>query len=250
MENIKKIDLKTPHSFVYKIMIYLIYKIHCNITDEDYYGSTTDLYHRMSAHKCDTEKQNSKRCCKAKIIIDRGNYSVDVIETLEVETKQDALWRERYYIENFPCVNEGIPIKTADEVKERKKKYQIDNKKYLAEKKAEYRKSHAKELAEKEMARYKANRDNINQKRREEKIMCEACGILINKAHKVRHEKTKQHQDCLATGNKYVKPEKTYEEIKYEKTICECGGKYSHTHKTTHAKTKRHQDYLSNLIDH
>jgi len=147
----------------------------------------------MSAHKCDTETQNSKRNCRSKEIIKRGDYVVSVIETMEVETKQDAFWRERYYIENYPCVNDGIPIKTKEEIKERKKQYEIENKEYLDRKSAEYRKTNAKDLSAKQLARHNANKDEINAKRREIKIRCEVCNIDINKAHKARHEKTKTH---------------------------------------------------------
>ena len=174
-------------------MIYLIYKIHCNITDEDYYGSTKNLSHRISAHKTDTVKQNSKRVCKAKVIINRNDYTISVLETLEVNSKKEAFWLERHYIENYPCVNEGIPIKTDEEKAAVKSTYAIANKEYLDMKKAEYRKTNAKELSDKQCERYYANRDEINSKRREAKCRCDVCGIDINKAHKSRHEKTKTH---------------------------------------------------------
>ena len=57
-----------------------IYKLHCNITGEDYYGSTKYLYQRISAHKCSTEKQLSKRQCKSRQILDRGNYTFSVLD--------------------------------------------------------------------------------------------------------------------------------------------------------------------------
>ena len=151
----------------------------------------------MSAHKCDTETQNSKYKCRSKEIIKRGDYVVSVIETMEVETQQDAFWRERYYIENYPCVNEGIPIKTKQEVMERKAQYRIDNKEAINIKKAEYRKTNAKQLAVKQMERYFANKEEINTKRRETKIRCEVCNTDINKHHKARHEKTAKHLQRL-----------------------------------------------------
>ena len=180
-------------------MIYLIYKIHCNITGDDYYGSTKDLNHRMSVHKCNTDKQNSKRACSSKKIINRGDYIVSVVESLDVESKQDALWRERYYIENYPCVNDSIPIQTKEERKQKVDKYNVDNREHILEIHAEYRKTHAKELAEKESARYHANKDKINAKKRAAKYTCEVCGIIgLSKAHRARHEKTTPHQSALA----------------------------------------------------
>lgn len=178
-------------------MIYLIYKIHCNVTGDDYYGSTKNLIGRMSVHKCDTEKENSRRKCRSKEIIKRGDYVVSVIETMDVETKQDAFWRERYYIKNYPCVNSNIPIKTKEELKENQTQYRIDNRETLLIKKAEYRKTHAKELSAKQMVRHNANKDEINTKRREIKIRCDVCNIDINKGHKARHEKTAKHLQHL-----------------------------------------------------
>ena len=176
-------------------MIYLIYKIHCNITGDDYYGSTKNLNSRMSSHKCNTSKQNSKRICTSKKIINGGDYTVSVVESLDVESKQDALYRERYYIENNPCVNDSIPIKSKEERAEVKAKYRVNNR----HQQANYRKANAKLLAEKQLARHNANKDEINAKRRDAKYTCEVCRIEgLSKAHRARHEKTAQHQSALA----------------------------------------------------
>ena len=179
-------------------MIYLIYKIHCNITNEDYYGSTKNLNHRMSVHKCNTEKEKAKRQCVSKQIINRGDYTVSVLETIEVDAKREAFQLERHYIENNPCINIGTPIKTKQEIEERKAQYQIDNKESINKKRAEYRKTNAKELADKESKRYYANRDEINRKRREAKYMCE-CGRQYGINHRARHFKSKHHVNYLTT---------------------------------------------------
>ena len=176
-------------------MIYLIYKIHCNITGDDYYGSTKNLNNRMSSHKCNTATQNSKRICTSKKIINGGDYTVSVVESLDVESKQDALWRERYYIENNPCVNDSTPIKSKEECAETRAKYQVNNK----HQQANYRKANAKLLCEKETARYHANKDEINAKKRDAKYTCEVCRIDgLSKGHRARHEKSAQHQSALA----------------------------------------------------
>lgn len=176
-------------------MIYLIYKIHCNITNEDYYGSTKNFKHRMQVHKCNTEKEKAKRQCVSKQIINRGDYTISVIETIEVDSKREAFQRERHYIENNPCINISTPIKTKQEIQERKKEYRLENIESINIKKAEYRKTHAKELSQKQSERYYANRDEINRRRREAKCHCDVCGIEISKAHKARHDKSKTHID-------------------------------------------------------
>jgi len=90
-----------------------IYKLHCNITGEDYYGSTKWYPNRISAHKCSTEKQLFKRQCKSRQILDRGNYTFSVLEECPIEELKP---RERYYFENFPCINQIIPYKTREEI--------------------------------------------------------------------------------------------------------------------------------------
>jgi len=107
-----------------------IYKIVCNITDEIYIGSTISILNvRLAKHKCD--------CCKSKQIIERGDYKILLIENYPCKTKQDLLWRERYYIEKLDCINEKKPIITSDERKENQK---IISKKHHAKRPIEYKK--------------------------------------------------------------------------------------------------------------
>ena len=215
-----------------------IYKLHCNITGEDYYGSTKWYYNRISAHKCSTEKQLFKRQCKSRQILDRGNYTFSVLEELPIEELKP---RERYYFENFPCINQVIPYKTREEILQDKRdrsKSEIGKQDRL-----KYKTQHRQELSVKERERYNANKDEIN-KRRNAKYVC-VCGIeqsFVNKSH---HEKTQRHLDFVENGIKYVKPTRTYEEYKYDKINCDCGGKYTPNGKAGHEKTKRHQDFIN-----
>ena len=178
-------------------MIYLIYKIHCNITGDDYYGSTKDLNSRMASHKHEATVNSVKIPCKSKQIITGGDYTVSVVESLEVETKQDALWRERYYIENNPCVNDRSPINTPEEIRLRNVKYRIDNKEHIKSVHAVYREVNVAAIAKQQAEYYQANRKNILA-RVCAKYTCELCGIEIAKSSKSRHEKRSQHQSALA----------------------------------------------------
>lgn len=214
----------------------VIYKLHCNITNEDYYGSTKWYNNRISSHKCSTEKQMSKRQCMSRQIIDRGNYTFSIME--EGVSSDDLKIRENFYFENYPCINKNPPYKSKEQLKEDRRLYS----KQHPEIKAKYRDEHKKELVEKQMNRYLANKDEINEKRRQV-IVCE-CGMETRTGHKARHEKTKSHQLWKEKGIVYTKPEQTYEQSKYNKHVCVCGGCYIISHKTTHEKTKRHQDYL------
>jgi hypothetical protein len=83
-------------------MIGYIYKIHCNKTNEDYYGSCVDVKQRIGIHMCSTDTQLSKRQCTSRQIIDRNDWTFTVIEEVEFEDKTELKIRERYYFDNFP----------------------------------------------------------------------------------------------------------------------------------------------------
>ena len=175
----------------------VIYKIVCNDTNETYYGSTTNYKQRVGVHLTRTEKQKSKAKCKSWDIINRGNFTFSIVETLKCETKTDLLIRERYYIENNECVNETIPYKTKDEINERKKEYFIENKETILEYRANYRKENRERLNKMESERYHKNKDEINKKNREKPpCLCE-CGISYTIQHKNRHLQTARHKKLL-----------------------------------------------------
>lgn len=78
-----------------------IYKLTCNITNEQYIGSTkTTLYKRLLRHEdLDTNNTSSRE------IIKRGNYKIELIDELIYKDKSELLYRERYHIYANKCVN-------------------------------------------------------------------------------------------------------------------------------------------------
>lgn len=109
----------------------IIYKITCNETGEVYYGSTTNsLNNRISGHKSHLKrwKEGRYNFTTSFQIIDRGNYSYSLIETVECEDRGQLEARERFYIENNECINRNIVGRTMKEYceanKERRNKYQ------------------------------------------------------------------------------------------------------------------------------
>ena len=70
-----------------------IYIIKCNITGEFYIGSTRNMTHRMYTHKSPCNRTGSKA------IIDRNDYSVDILE--EVEEGLDLCYKEQEHIERM-----------------------------------------------------------------------------------------------------------------------------------------------------
>jgi len=102
-------------------MEFIVYKLHCNLTNEDYYGSSENYKQRIGTHKTSTEKQLSKRQCMSRQIIDRNDYQFSIMEVCE--NKLQMKQRERFYFENYPCINKIIPFRTKEEVNEIKRLY-------------------------------------------------------------------------------------------------------------------------------
>ena len=78
----------------------IIYEIVCNITGERYIGSTIDsLNRRMTVH-------NSKnKRCSSKIIIQRGDYNVNELESFNTKFELAQLLKEQYWMDNTENIN-------------------------------------------------------------------------------------------------------------------------------------------------
>jgi hypothetical protein len=149
----------------------IIYKIECNETGEVYYGSTTQsLNRRMIGHKscCKQWKEGKCNFTTSFQIIDRGNYSYNLIEIVECEDKYQLETRERFYIENNECINKYIPCRTGKEYSEANKEVINEKAKewYTAnkDKKKAYReanKDHNNELQRQRRAKAKLLKKNI-----------------------------------------------------------------------------------------
>ena len=180
--------------------MHVIYKIHCNITGEDYYGSSCNFVSRMSSHLTNTEKQNSKRKCTSASIIARNDFTSSIVEECAENNKTFALWRERYYIETFPCVNADIPIRTKEEKRAMKKQYQEDNREHIRAIKLKYSNAHRQESQARSSARYAVKKAEINKAIRENIYDCECGKLGIRWVSKSRHNKTTRHQEYLAVN--------------------------------------------------
>lgn len=81
-----------------------IYRIHCNITGEDYYGSTRGTCAaRLIQH------EDAKNKCRSRHIIARGDYSISCVEKLYGVDNAAILDREAWWIKNNKCINRNIP---------------------------------------------------------------------------------------------------------------------------------------------
>ena len=151
-----------------------IYMIKCNDTNEIYYGSTvTRLSQRKSVHKNNSIKTS------ASPIIERCNWTIELIEDYPCNNLHELLNRERYYIDNNKCVNKVCPIKTTEEKKETKQKQKEIYNKLNKEQINNYQNDYYKE------------KGTI-------KYICK-CGTSVSHCKKARHEKTLKHiQACVA----------------------------------------------------
>lgn len=157
-----------------------IYRIVCNITGEQYYGSTKEKYlsRRLSRHKSNSEefdRGTMKGKSSSYDIIKRGDYQIILVETYPCDTKYELESRERYYIENNDCVNKILPTRTVQE-------YRDDNKEIIAKRDKEYRENKKEQRAEK----------------RNKRVICEKCGKESSHSHLKRHQSGK---NCIYIPN-------------------------------------------------
>jgi hypothetical protein len=147
-----------------------VYKIHCNITGEDYYGSTDrDIEERMEYHRMSPEHPAKPVSVS---IIERNDWSYEIMEEVDYIIRVDLLMRERYYIENYPCININSPYRTMEE----KRQYNIE---YCRE----YRRQR------KLNPEYRSTRE-----RKYKSFECECGGRYINESNKAIHIKSKKHK--------------------------------------------------------
>jgi predicted GIY-YIG superfamily endonuclease len=99
-----------------------IYRIVCNETGEQYFGSTTQsLAKRMATHRHHRNKSASSQ------IIARGNYDIVLCEEFPCENKEQLHSRERKWIEENECMNKQIPGGTKEERLNYLKKWRDEN---------------------------------------------------------------------------------------------------------------------------
>ena len=155
-----------------------IYKIICNATNEMYIGSTTQaLSKRLAEHVRDYKRYLNKKhnYVSSFLIIERGNYSIVLIEEVNCENKEQLHRTERVHIEQNICVNKNIPTRTMQEYRianrdvilEKKKEYHVANREVILEKAKEYRVANKEALLEKAKEYYVANKEAISAKQKE-----------------------------------------------------------------------------------
>ncbi len=96
-----------------------IYKIVCNETGLCYFGSTIEKYlsNRMAKHRSCYRKflNDKKQNITSFKVLEKNNYKISLVETVCCDNVYELRNRERFYIENYPCVNKQIPNQTQAE---------------------------------------------------------------------------------------------------------------------------------------
>ena len=123
-----------------------------------YYGSTcTTLKIRLDRHRKAYHYwfHHNYQFCYSFTVMHSNRFKIQLVERCyNVENKQELKQRERYYIENYPCVNHNIPARSVKESytaynqkqdrKEHLKSYYQQNKEKIKEYSKNYYKSKKK----------------------------------------------------------------------------------------------------------
>ena len=199
-----------------------IYKLFSNYTSDIYIGSTIQpLSKRLDGHKQDWKlwKRGKKHYINSCDLFEKyDDIKIILIEDFNCERKEQLESRERYYIENSDCINTQIPCRT-------KKEY--DQMYHQTQKYKDYSKEYVK-------------RPEWIQKMKEknkEKYICE-CGYELTKNHKLRHNKTLNHQQYLQNDIK------NKQNIKSELYNCQCGVELTKGCKSRHERSQKHKTYI------
>ena len=145
-----------------------IYKLICD--DLTYYGSTTEKYlsSRLAKHKYQYEHQYNVSTMSKKLFETQNDVNIILVEDYPCERKEQLLARERYYIDNFNCVNKTLPLRTQKEYYNSNKAIVLQNvKNYTREnidKVKAYKKEHYEANKEKKKE-YDRNYRQENQQR-------------------------------------------------------------------------------------
>ena len=229
-----------------------VYKIHCNIKNEDYYGSTEhDIEKRIGDHVAHAKCDETVNKCKSAQIIERDDWDYEIVEEVDYIIKTDLLIRERYYVKKYPCVNVYNPYRTHEDWQEI---WAIKNKKYRSNP------ENVRKIKEWEQtvvdcecgrsytqacdARHKRSEAHeyfvkhgvaLGRKNPKDVIECE-CGVSYTRACTARHKRSEAHKYYVENGV----PRPT----KGQTIQCECGGKYQMKNKNQHDEGQRHKRFI------
>jgi hypothetical protein len=171
-----------------------IYKLISPNTTKIYVGSTCKKYlsQRLTTHKGHYNfwLKNNKGYMASYELFKLGNVEIVLLESVNCNSKDELLKKEREYIEKYKDILINInqrPIITKDERKQYRKQHTEDN----IEEIKQYKKEH-----------YEKNKEEINERRG--KIHICNCGTKYTHRNKSRHEKSTKHQKYINLSNQSI----------------------------------------------
>lgn len=169
-----------------------IYKLVSLVSNEYYIGSTIrPLYERKGNHISTYKawlKDKKYNVCHSYKLIEKGDVDIILIENYPCNSREELYARERYHIENNDCINIRLPIKTKEEILERKKKYWKDNYDHL------YGLIKTDKLQNPE--KYKEKYKNKYQLSKDKRFVCD-CGSDIKLNNKYEHFQSNKHKKYI-----------------------------------------------------
>jgi hypothetical protein len=226
-----------------------IYKIVCNVTDEIYIGLTCQSTpaRRLSGHVTDNTKKKKRiitYSTSSNSIIDRGNYSI-------------------YLIENFPCNNsDELHKREGDMIKQMQNDFDVVNKCIAGRTAKEWRNDNQDKIKHHREINAVKMKDFFKVYREENKESIKAKSKIYREKNiekiKLRREADKNdmkiHKKKYYEDNrdKFLEKRKTYYEVNKEKIktkstakyTCECGSIICKSHRSQHKQTKKHLKFI------
>ena len=150
------------------------------------------------------------------IIFDKyglDNCSICLIENANSSTKEELQRRERFHIENTPCINKYIPMRT-------KKEWIKSNLENIRNQTKRYYESNYSKITEYQRQYRAENKDKMQEYKRQL--------YLETREETLVQQKLNRDNDLA--------------------TMCNCGGSYKAYRKSIHFKTKKHQAFICQSI--
>ena len=176
-----------------------IYKICSYNSDDVYYGSTClKLCQRLAKHVSDWRLFKLKKTYVRRVtsfsILEQGNYYIELVETVPCSSKEELQIRERFWLNNNPCVNfyKKLVWTPADK-KNNQIIYYQNNKEAWREKGIIYRGLNKDIIKIKKKAYKEANKIKLCA-RASEYFLCD-CGKYYTRGKRTVHIKTIFHKE-------------------------------------------------------
>jgi hypothetical protein len=172
-----------------------IYKIVTLNDPQIYIGSTfKTLEKRLQKHE---NHFREKSPITSVIILQFGDYKIELLEEVEVENKVQLRWRERFWYEQlkeegFDIVNKLRPIVSEEERKEHQKEYRLERRDELLVYGKIYYEKEKESIKKRAIDWYAANKEKVKS-RQDERITCDICQCSFRRGELAPHKRSLKH---------------------------------------------------------